>query len=227
MGEIGRQIAGHNSSEIHPRRRSPPVVGLPVDGPCRLWNRWRMPRYRTPADLARSVAQIHKKPPALSLRTRTVAHRRPARFCRDRNGPGLSLSSTACRLFVSSRFAVDAGAGQIDSAPIPSQDWQVDRGDNCRLWGCSASPLSYENQSARRRHAATHLRTDQSRRSGGRRGLVTPKLPTQLLFRPHQRFASSGWQVLPRAVDVKGQHRKSRAERVGFPPGARFRGTLQ
>jgi hypothetical protein len=29
-----------------------------------------MPRYRTPADLARSVTRIRKKPPAPSLRTR-------------------------------------------------------------------------------------------------------------------------------------------------------------
>ena len=34
-----------------------------------------MPRYRTPVDLAGSVAQIRKKPPAPSLRTRAEARR--------------------------------------------------------------------------------------------------------------------------------------------------------
>ena len=36
-------------------------TALPVDGPVCPWNRWRMRRYRTPAELARSVAQIPQK----------------------------------------------------------------------------------------------------------------------------------------------------------------------
>jgi hypothetical protein len=57
--------------------------------------------------------------PEQGLRSR----RRPARFCWDRHGPGVSPCraqhiDSSCQ----APFAMDAGAGQIDSAPMPSQD---------------------------------------------------------------------------------------------------------